>query len=277
VARLSGLVFSILIASTLFLGVSLGSAQSNPTSEKHETPAALPANGANQNNQSALYAALIEALHAVTEQEKATAKQARAENEALISPAHVQEGLLFVGFLYSFLAWLQWNAIKETARIANRAERPWVTVQEINLKKPLEFPPTKRFFAYFHIAVKNTGRSIALNVVAMAFAIPGAGDDIRRKGEEARRLCLDSRRNTEWPIGLVLAPGDSAPMPMGTGSDDITADHLARQRTFFIAGCVTYDDQEGMPHRTTFCFTLASAFDGSPEVAFIKFPGWEAD
>jgi hypothetical protein len=103
VARLNQFASLILIASPLLLiAASSARTQSTPRSEKHETSSAVSAD-TNQNNQSALYAALIDALHAVTHQEEAAAEQKSAENESLLTPLRVQKGLLAVGIIYSFL------------------------------------------------------------------------------------------------------------------------------------------------------------------------------
>jgi hypothetical protein len=104
----------ILIPSVLLLsGVKGARTQSNPPSpEKHNGPAALHRDATNQDNQSALYAALIETLDA---------GRATRENEALLTPIRIQEGLLIVGIVYSLFAWRQWRAIKEQSVLTREA------------------------------------------------------------------------------------------------------------------------------------------------------------
>lgn len=110
-----------LIGSVLLLsGVRNAHTRSVPNPEKHETAAAVHPDSTNQDNQAALYAALIGALHAITHQEEAAAEQTRAENESWLTPLRIQEGLLVVGIVYSFFAWKQWVAIDKQAEIANK-------------------------------------------------------------------------------------------------------------------------------------------------------------
>ena len=110
-----------LILLALFLsGPKSANTQSKPSPEKHETPANVSVENTSQNNQAALSAALIETLRAETHQEEAAAIYTRAQNGSLISPSHVQEGLLFVGIVYSTLALLQWVAIYRQGNIANK-------------------------------------------------------------------------------------------------------------------------------------------------------------
>jgi hypothetical protein len=163
--------FLPLVLLTLAVLLSIernGNTQSKPSPEKRETPAALPAHGANQNNQSALYAALIGALHAVTEQEKAAAKQSRAQNETLIAPPAVQEGLLVVGFLYSFLAWLQWKEISKQAKIANQSLalqfRPKLIIRNVVVDPPYPKQVQDAATAVFRAGYPVVGQLYVANV-----------------------------------------------------------------------------------------------------------------
>jgi hypothetical protein len=129
VARLNQFASLILVASPLLLiAASSARTQSTPRSEKHETSSAVSADSTNQNNQSALYAALIKALHAATHQEEAAAEQKSAENESLLTPLRVQKGLLAVGIIYSFFALMQWRAIHRQVDTMMLIEAPSVSV-----------------------------------------------------------------------------------------------------------------------------------------------------
>jgi hypothetical protein len=59
----------------------------------------------------------MRALHA---EQEARAKDHNPSYEPFYTPANlISPGLLAVGMAYSYLAWKQWTAIKEQARIAN--------------------------------------------------------------------------------------------------------------------------------------------------------------
>jgi hypothetical protein len=55
-----------------------------------------------------------------------------------------------------------------------------------------------------------------------------------------------------WPVGFVLAPGESVGDENSFGSSDITENNY--QQGYWILGCTTYDDQFGNHHHTNFCF-----------------------
>ena len=253
--RLKPLSASILIVSALLLnGARSVSAQSKPDPKKHETPSALPANGTYQNNQTALYAALIEALHAVTEQEKATAQEERAQNEALISPPHVQEGLLLVGFLYSVLAWLQW---KEIARQATLTERALIANIRPRISIGVLTPNCGWVGHEFQVLyeIKNTGPSPAFvkihneMVIITADELPG----IPLYGENVP--CPDIPGNDKR-AALIKSPpvGESIKLPQ----------MMNKTKVYFIVR-VVYMDEMGAEHETALC----AMYDGR---SFLKPP-----
>lgn len=92
--RLKPWLKSIPIALVLLQSVARkATAQSNPPNpEKHERSAAIHAKASNQDNQSALEAALIEALRTITQQEGTATKESGAEQEAFLPPWRIQEG-----------------------------------------------------------------------------------------------------------------------------------------------------------------------------------------
>ncbi len=96
-------------------------AQLKPGPEKHDAPAAVAADSGSQKNQSALYTALIDALHAITHQEKASAEQTRTENESWLTPLRIQKGLLIVGIVYSLFAWKPMGRALESNRKSPRS------------------------------------------------------------------------------------------------------------------------------------------------------------
>jgi hypothetical protein len=150
--------FLAITLSVLILSISRSAnAQLKPRTEKHNIPATISADSTNQNNQAALYAALIKALNAITHQEEAAAEQKRTENKSWLTPLRVQKGLLIVGILYSVFAWFQWRAIKQQGVSLETIEKPYVSINF----SPKHFPPPLNIPSEIEYWCENAGRTPA--------------------------------------------------------------------------------------------------------------------
>jgi len=214
------------------------SAQSKPSPGKHETTAALPPSSVNQNNQSALYVALVEALHAITEQEKTIAQQTRAQNESLISPSHVQEGLLFVGFLYSFVAWMQLRSMRESLQVTQRA---YVNVNRIEMLAP-ETSDELRFYRTAFV-IRNSGRTPTRNLLIQVH-----GEISKEPFGQGVPTDIDKIPRAPF-FGMGLPPDTEHRVRYDFPSAHLKADDVRRGNLY--ANCwatISYKDQFGGSH-----------------------------
>ncbi len=247
--------FALFLLALVVLPSARINAQIKASPERHEAAAAPPAGSIGQNNQAALYAALIEALHAATEQEKTTAQRARADNEALISPTHVQEGLLLVGFLYSLLAWMQWRVLS-WASVAQH--RPRVGLRQVTLLNDLEkdnvlLEPIE--VGFFLVNRGSTPAWIVQGNVTLrfdspnklpAFNIPSMLPPYDADHAILKGTKLKPAIQRLFKKQITLDRGDPSAFhaidPQRAGS-----------KAFYVLGYFVYRDQIGRSYRTAFC------------------------
>jgi hypothetical protein len=177
------------------------------------------------------------------------------------------------------------SAAASTAETAKNtlqmAHRPWVTAQGIDLARPLEYPPQNRFHLQVNVILKNTGTSVTISGLAMAFAKPDdsrvLSTEIREIYESTKQMQTTKEKSTPWETGFVLGPGSTLTMPMSMGADNISRDQVVQGR-FYIIGCILYRDQFNISHRTQFCFQPEGAINNSSDFRFRPAPWmWEAD
>lgn len=258
-ARVNWLARLILVVSASVLSAANGNAQSHPSPEKHQTSATVSAHGTNHNNQSALYAALIEALHAVTHQEEAAAIQTRAENKSLLTPLGVQKGLLVVGLVYSVLALFQWREIRRQAKIANEALfrqfRPRLKIRNIVIDVANEIPQPPLFRERYpisgHFYISNTGGTAAkiseIGVwVEWNQNLPMERPYEGKHGVVCSATVLEASQSIQWAFNSA---DDNKLM------DSVAAKILAAEHgwALYIMGWVEYVDGLNTTRRTAFC------------------------
>jgi hypothetical protein len=121
------------------------------------------------------------------------------------------------------------------------------------------------------VTLKNTGKSVATDGWARILAEPNRTvllDKEWRKpcdmiAEFQSALALSRKRGSggTWPIGFVLAPGETAIEDEYTGGP-VTFQDI--RNSFYLLGCVIYQDQYGKPHHTNFCYQpIAVTPDGT--------------
>jgi len=252
---------SILIGSVLLLcATTKGGTQSIPSSEKHETPATISTENTNQKNQSALYAALIEALRAITDQEIATAEQTRAENKSWLTPLRIQKGLLIVGIAYSVFALLQWLAIKDQATISRKAlvsqQRPRIQIRSIPPPGEIIQVGMQAFFVTIVNRGGTTAKITESNCTARLDASPDIPIEVGVKqagppySDERASFKKETLKRGDHCIAVATYRGHE-------GTDQGAFSDLRNDRKFFyVFGYVKYLDESGLPHEMTFCRRL---------------------
>jgi hypothetical protein len=137
------------------------------------------------------------------------------------------------------------------------SERAWVNAESIEiLTSTVPGIGSDDLSIGARIAMKNTGKSTATDGFARMRIEP---NDVKTPTKEWKRACQDiepfraavESGSTPWPVGFVLAPGQSAPQVVGDTLRGLTADKMANG--YYILGCTTYKDQFDT-RRTTFCF-----------------------
>jgi hypothetical protein len=142
-----------------------------------------------------------------------------------------------------------------------QSQRPWVVVDSIRLIKPI-FEVNGRYEIFFNLCLKNTGNSVATDVFPVMRIEENlvatlesnwnkTDDDLRQKKEFIVKP-------SKWPLGIVLAPGQSIPQPFGFGgphqSPGYPSTEKVRAGTFYLLGLIEYKDQFGITHKTRFAF-----------------------
>lgn len=150
-----------------------------------------------------------------------------------------------------------------------KSERPWVNAESIqvhglvfpNDNRPVENVSSKTI-------LRNTGRSIAVNGWHWQMLLPNytalvINERWREpcqfigKSKIALAQSQKAKVGSNWPIGFVLAPGQTAEENMGFGTTELTTENT--RNGYYVLGCMTYDDQFGNHHHTTYCFQVAGA------------------
>ena len=151
-----------------------------------------------------------------------------------------------------------------------RSERPWVNAESIDVKG-LTPPDRDHPTLTMHVKtiLRNTGKSVATNGWMWIYIAPNLvktlRNDWRRPCEAiARQKAAEAQANklnlgATWPMGFVLAPGESVAEEIAFGGSDITIHNY--QSGYWVLGCTTYDDQFGNHHHTNFCFVPAGPGD----------------
>jgi len=175
--------------------------------------------------------------------------------------------IVFQAYIYT----RQWDAMRKQSEIMSASieegiktreldNRAWVNAERAELIKPIDIPPAHRFSIFLNITVRNTGPSVAADGIAFIYALPNLTTILSRDWNKPCETTLTQRAAIEanrqynpWPVGFVLVPGQTAILPIGTSSDDITPEQ-AKAGDYYVLGCATYRDQFGKMHTTRFCF-----------------------
>jgi len=162
------------------------------------------------------------------------------------------------------------TAAKDQVAELRRAQRPWVSAEDIVLYQPISKQDTTQrgFNLYLEVVFKNTGNSIATDgqasVTGYSASAVGRSPDVDLYWDQP---CKDAKEMFDLvphdyirPRGFVVAPGDTVTFPINTGVLNID-DVDAYSYGFFILGCAIYHDEFHNEHKTRFCFTARDDAD----------------
>jgi len=130
-----------------------------------------------------------------------------------------------------------------------------------------------------NVVIKNTGKSVATEGAITALPIPNfptailvkkwrkpceMPDEFKAGSVQSREVFGGSGRMDSY-----VTPGESVSQHMGIVSSDVT--YANSQQGYWFLGCLTYKDQFGKQHHTTFCFQPAGPGDNPhPEIPKFK-------
>lgn len=234
----------------------------------------------------ATFEALIKAIHRSEEQHQAAERElgtaqlrtAKGLNRVTALGAAGFFGLLFVGGSLiiaiksandAHVAATAAERQADAAIAANKAsldslhqtERPCITAESAKLIQPAEFPSQHRFFINLDVTFNNTWKSVAIDGLSYFMPEPNSTPFLATRWRRACEITMRQRNairafiklGQSWPSGFVIAPNSDAVYQTGSGSDDISA-RAAWEVTFYLIGCVIYDDQFATQHHTIYCF-----------------------
>ncbi len=243
-----------LVLLTLVVLLNRANAQSKPGPEKHKTTAAVGSEQPKQDDQ--VRVALIAALQAITNQEKAAAKQSRAESESWFSTTFVQRGLLVVGIVYSLVALLQWCAMRESLQVSERA---YVNVNRVEIIAPETLDAV--VFTRTTFVFRNSGKTPAKHLL-----VEVDGEIVK----EARSKKMPTDTDSIWRTpfeGMTLPPDTEHRVRFDFPEPDafIKSDKVRAGELYAVCwATVSYEDQFGVSHDSIepFCYDpVAQNFD----------------
>jgi hypothetical protein len=176
------------------------------------------------------------------------------------------------------------TAIEHSDLSLQKSERPWVNAESMevsgidppNPKHPSLTLRTKTIF-------RNTGKSVAVNGRVRIWIAPNSVKTIHHDWNSPCRMISQQKvgeahanklgLGMTWPVGFVLAPGESVGDENSFGGSDITENNY--QSGYWILGCTTYDDQFGNHHHTNFCFQPDGPGDTPSSTKFRACNGFE--
>jgi len=150
------------------------------------------------------------------------------------------------------------SAYLAAAEAIQRAQRPWIVAERIVLNKPIHYE-NGRFYLSTDLILRNTGPSVARDVRTWIRIERNYGPTLERNWARVSDDLRDWKKLDEkfaWPLGLVLAPGQSVSQPFGFGgpvADGPAVEHIQRGG-FYLLGYTEYVDQFGVTHFTRFAF-----------------------
>ncbi len=154
------------------------------------------------------------------------------------------------------------DAAKVQATLLQAQERAWVglSADPIKILEPLTFYSDKsglNFKALVRLKLRNTGGTVALNVLAPADVVV-TNRVSPKMGQVAQRTCDVTYIA---PFGLAMFPGldgEQQRQPLSAGPYQIERDAEGRVQIYLV-GCITYrDNVTTAPHHTWFCMYFLS-------------------
>jgi hypothetical protein len=139
------------------------------------------------------------------------------------------------------------------------SQRPWVVADNLGLSEPITFSPGHHEIHAF-IDLKNTGQSLANKVQMWVRLCSMSGATL---GQSWQTIVNDFHHHLEvvhaelWPVGIVLAPGQTIRQPFAWGGPvafDSPTEQDIRGGAFLLLGYLEYTDQFDLRHRTRFAF-----------------------
>jgi hypothetical protein len=142
-----------------------------------------------------------------------------------------------------------------------QSQRPWVVAEAIRLIKPIS-EVDGRYEIFFNLYLKNTGNSVATDVFPVMRIEENLVATLESNWNKTDADLRDKKefivKPSKWPLGIVLAPGQSIPQPFGFGgpikSPGYPSTEKVRTGTFYLIGLIEYKDQFGITHKTRFAF-----------------------
>jgi hypothetical protein len=203
---------------------------------------------------------LAEAAKAQSEAAKVIAESAKtqSENTAKLATFTSQE----VSQLAASVK--ETHAATDRSELAlQRSERPWVNAE--SLDAPGFSPPSDAAGSLsmtIRVVMKNTGKSVATNGWVWVSLEPNSVEVLNREWRKPCQMIEDFKsaitksiqggHGGTWPMGFVLAPGESVVEDVVVASSPVTMANM--QNGYYVLGCAIYRDQFDKTHHTNFCF-----------------------
>ncbi|HEY5065630.1 MAG TPA: hypothetical protein VIJ04_12510 [Xanthobacteraceae bacterium] len=142
-----------------------------------------------------------------------------------------------------------------------QSQRPWVIADSIVFARPISYT-ADRYDIQLNLMLKNTGPSIATDVFTVMRLEENLTTTLETNWNKTDEDLRDRKENvikqSKWPLGIVLAPGQFTPQPFGFGGPaDKPGSPPAvkiRGRAYYFLGLIEYKDQFGLTHKTRFAF-----------------------
>jgi hypothetical protein len=166
-------------------------------------------------------------------------------------------GLVLVGLLTAGVLSLQWGTFEKTDQTLKAEQRPWVSLQGMDVVSDLIWRPDGAHLD-IHFVLKNTGHTPAIRAFTHSKAFVMFGREPNPQTAH-NKFCEEVRKNV---VGDAIFPGDTVIQPQGLLFERADVDTAMRTApvkllSAMILICVNYrflDDSS--VHQTTYIFTL---------------------
>lgn len=134
------------------------------------------------------------------------------------------------------------------------SQRPWVVADSIVLREPILFGVRGPYEINANVSLKNTGASLAKNVLMSVKLVPNCGATLGNDWRDITSFNQHKKIANEslWPLGVVIAPNQVVSLPYGWGGA-VNVEEI-QNGNFYLMGYVEYLDQFGNVHHTRFAF-----------------------
>lgn len=153
------------------------------------------------------------------------------------------------------------DANTAATKALQQSQRPWVVAASLGFARSTTFTDD-RYEMQLNLMLRNTGNSVATDVFTVMRLEENLVKTLETNWNKTDEDLRDKKENvikqSKWPLGIVLAPGQYAPQPFGfggpTGKPGSPSAERIKSRAYYFLGLIEYKDQFGLTHRTRFAF-----------------------